>query len=323
MPIQFSPYAEILPPSYDFVFKALLTHPDAKPALISIISAIIERKVVNAEIRNNELPTMDTEEKNERLDVNCVLEDGDQIDIEMQGSELEEPVKGKHINLLNKSIYYLTDLHSSQKSKGIKYANLVRTYQATFCSYTVYPQYKEFITRGAMRRENGELISDRINLILIELSKLEDLLTTPPDKLSELEAWSIFLRYAPDTRQNVRVLVNRIIEERGEIAVAGELLIEISQDERERARVRSRRMYETDLMSNLLTAEDRGRDEGIVIGEMRGEARGIAIGKTEGISSAIIAAIQARAPQSVIKSMAKTLGVSNSELQKLMDEYGT
>ena len=42
--------------------------------------------------------------------------------------------------------------------------------------------------------------------------------------------------------------------------MAGALLMEISQDERERARIRSRRMYETDQMSNILTAEARGRD---------------------------------------------------------------
>ena len=41
--------------------------------------------------------------------------------------------------------------------------------------------------------------------------------------------------------------------------MAGNLLMSISQDERERAVFRSRRMYQTDLQSDLATAEDRGR----------------------------------------------------------------
>ena len=41
--------------------------------------------------------------------------------------------------------------------------------------------------------------------------------------------------------------------------MAGERLMSISQDERERAVFRSRRMYQTDMQSNLATAEDRGR----------------------------------------------------------------
>jgi len=36
---------DILPPSDDYVFKAVMTHPDAKPALMDLISAVIGRKV--------------------------------------------------------------------------------------------------------------------------------------------------------------------------------------------------------------------------------------------------------------------------------------
>jgi hypothetical protein len=47
---------EILPPSEDYVFKAVMTHPDAKAALMDLISAVIGRTVTNVNIRNNELP---------------------------------------------------------------------------------------------------------------------------------------------------------------------------------------------------------------------------------------------------------------------------
>ena len=45
--------------------------------------------------------------------------------------------------------------------------------------------------------------------------------------------------------------------------MAGELLMTITQDERERARLRSRRMFETDLASDMATSRDIGRKEGI------------------------------------------------------------
>ena len=61
--------------------------------------------------------------------------------------------------------------------------------------------------------------------------------------------------------------------------MAGELLLSISKDERERAVFRSRRMYQTDLASDLATAEDRG----IKIGERRGMEKGIEIGERRGI----------------------------------------
>ncbi|MDR1579822.1 MAG: hypothetical protein LBS35_05655, partial [Synergistaceae bacterium] len=42
------------------------------------------------------------------------------------------------------------------------------------------------------------------------------------------------------------------------LQMAGSLLMSVSKDERERAVYRSRRMYETDMQSNIATAEDRG-----------------------------------------------------------------
>jgi len=74
---------EILPPSDDYIFKAVMTHPNAKAALMDLISAVIGRTVTDVHIRNNELPVTDTDEKNERLDLNCTIDSGDQINVEM------------------------------------------------------------------------------------------------------------------------------------------------------------------------------------------------------------------------------------------------
>ena len=52
--------------------------------------------------------------------------------------------------------------------------------------------------------------------------------------------------------------------------MTGEILTTISQDEHERAKLRSRRMFETDLYSDLHTAEERG--------EIKGEKKGVGIG---------------------------------------------
>jgi hypothetical protein len=61
--------------------------------------------------------------------------------------------------------------------------------------------------------------------------------------------------------------VNEVIQSKEALQMAGDLLMSVSQSERERAIFRSRRMYQSDLDSNLKTAEDRG--------EARGEARGL------------------------------------------------
>ncbi|MDR1966988.1 MAG: Rpn family recombination-promoting nuclease/putative transposase, partial [Synergistaceae bacterium] len=162
---------DILPPSDDRIFKLLLTSPEGKPALMDLISATIKRPVIDVIVRNNELPLWDANEKAERLDVNCKIDDGSQVDLEMQASRVEEDSDGEHKNIKGKSIYYLCDLHSSQPSKGLRrYDKLAQTYQVTFCSYTVFPNWPDYANSFSMRHDtDNKLLSDAIHVIYVEL----------------------------------------------------------------------------------------------------------------------------------------------------------
>jgi len=97
-------------------------------------------------------------------------------------------------------------------------------------------------------------------MVIIELSKLNEALKKPLEKLTLFEKWSLFFKFAPYPVH--RRLINDVIKENKEIGMAASLLQEISKDERERAILRSRRMFETDMISNLLTAEERGEMRG-------------------------------------------------------------
>ena len=261
---------DILPPSDDRIFKLLLTSPEGKPALMDMISATIKRPVVDVVVRNNELPLLDTDEKAERLDVNCKIDDGAQVDLEMQASHIQENADGEHKNLKGKSGYYLCDLHSSQPSKGLRrYDKLSQTYQVTFSSYTVFPDLPDYVNSFSMRHDiNNDPLSDAIHVIYVELSKLGDIIRKSVDDMTDLEKWALFLRYAnvPEYRE----AVNKVIDSKEALQMAGSLLMSVSKDEREQAVYRSRRMYETDMQSNLATAEDRGKfKSGSIHGTLR------------------------------------------------------
>ena len=293
--------ADILPPSDDRVFKLILTNQEAKPVLIDLISSIIKRPVVDVEVRNNEIPPNDTQEKAERLDVNCRIDDGSQIDLEMQASRIQEESDGKHQNLKGKSIYYLCDLHSSQPSKGVRrYDRLARTYQVTFCSYTVFPERTQYVNSFSLRHdEDNELLSDAIQVVYVELSKLQEIMEKSVDDMTDLEKWAVFFQYASEP--TYRETVNEVIASKEVLQMAGNLLMSISQDERERAVFRSRRMYQTDMQSNLATAEDRG--------ERRGERK-----------SRIEIARNALQMKMSVADIAKLTGLSHDEIESLRKE---
>jgi predicted transposase/invertase (TIGR01784 family) len=205
--------AKILPPSDDRVFKLILTSPEeGKQVLMDLISSIISRPVLDVFVRNNELPVIDTEEKVEKFDVNCRLDDGTQINFEMQASRIEEDLNSGHKNLKDKGIYYMCDLHSSQSSKGLRrYDKLPQTYQVTFCSYTVFPRLPDYVNRFSMRHDKtNELLSEAIHTVYVELSKLKKILKKPVGEMSDLEKWAIFFRYANVSKH--RETVNKVIE---------------------------------------------------------------------------------------------------------------
>jgi predicted transposase/invertase (TIGR01784 family) len=278
---------DLLPPSDDRVFKLILISPNAKPALMDLISVIIKRPVTDVVVRNNELPASDIDKKAERLDVNCRIDDGSQVDLEMQASYIEE-LSGGYKNLKGKSIYYLCDLHSSQPSKGRQYDELVQTYQVTFCSYTIFPEMPDYISSFSMRHDTtNELLSDAIRMIYVELSKLKEILKKSVREMTDLEKWAIFLRYADVPAY--RDIVNKVIESKEELQMAGELLMSISQNERERAIYRSRRMFQSDLESNIATAEARGEARGKQIGLDEGRQMGLDEGRQMGLDEGRIA----------------------------------
>jgi len=248
------PKAEILPAKDDQIFKSLLTRnePESKIVLMDVIGSVIGRKVTDVVVKNNEPATMDVSQKQERLDVNCEIDGKEIVNIEMQSSYIRELPDSEHRNLKNKSAYYGCDLFSSQSIKGKSYTDLVKTYQITFVAYTVFPNLPDYRNEFMPRTATGEILTEELSWIFIELSKLKEIIKKPVESMTSLEMWSIFFECADDPSH--RKVINEIIRVKEEIQMASALLQSISQDDYERARFLSKRKFENDLESDRNTA---------------------------------------------------------------------
>jgi len=117
-------------------------------------------------------------------------------------------------------------------------------------------------------------------------------LEKPVAEMTPLEMWSAFLGYAADPEK--RKLINEVLEMKEAIGLAGTVLAAISKDEHERARFLSRRKFEMEMTSNLLTAEAQGE-----LNAKREVARNM---KAEGLS---------------VESIARMTKLSVSDIEKL------
>ena len=74
----------------DITFKLFFAGntPESKKCLCSFLSAVIGTKVTNAEVINSEILPEMINDKSSRLDINCIIENGDKIDVELQCSKV-------------------------------------------------------------------------------------------------------------------------------------------------------------------------------------------------------------------------------------------
>jgi len=126
----------------------------------------------------------------------------------------------------------------------------------TFCGCAVYHDREDFVRRFSFKDEYGVELSDAVGIILVDLTKLGDVMKKPVDKMNGEEFWALFLAIGSDPAH--KDLLNKMIAARREIGMAVELLQTISKDENERARFRARCKYQMDMQHDLIVARNEG-----------------------------------------------------------------
>jgi predicted transposase/invertase (TIGR01784 family) len=94
---------------------------------------------------------------------------------------------------------------------------------------------------------------------MVELSKLEETVQKPIKAMSTIEKWAVFFRYCLDKER--RELINAMIRDEEGITLASEVLLSVSKDEVERARLLSEYKFEVDLQSDRVHARREGIKE--------------------------------------------------------------
>ena len=244
---------DIINPCWDNVFKAIFTKDtlESRGALEFLLSAIIGRILSVVLITANEPPVDNINERQIRYDINCKFDDGDLCNIEMTLSpDSSEPLRLE---------YYSCKLFTSQdiRGKDKSYKDLKHSYQIALLVDAPMFEDDVFVHNfGQYDKVNQISLNGRSHIITIELSKLEQIAKKPVSDMTALERWAVFFRYTPD--KDKRELVNEIIESEEGIAMGAQVLLNISKDEKERARLTSEYKFAVDLQSKTLDARRAG-----------------------------------------------------------------
>ncbi|MCL2130238.1 MAG: Rpn family recombination-promoting nuclease/putative transposase [Treponema sp.] len=267
--IQFEESDDILDIRYDRIFKAVFTKetPASKGALSKLISALIDKEVTVSNINTNEPSIDDIHDRQIRFDINCKTENGELVNVEMSLN----PESFEHVRLE----FYIARLFSGQDIYGsdMVYDDLKEAYQITILAKEKFFNDDVFLhTFEYYDPVNAKSLNGRCRIITMELSKLDKVVKKPVSAMSARDSWAVYFQYLTDREK--RMKINEILEQEEGIAMASEVLINISKDEIERARLTSELKYELDTKSQLIYAEQKGYIKGEQKGEQKGERKG-------------------------------------------------
>ena len=248
--VQFDDTDDLIDICLDNVFKAVFTRdtPESQGALSKLLSALIGREVSVTAITANEPPIDNLRDRQIRFDINCKAENGELVNVEM--SLNPDPFEPIRLEFHAGKLFTGQDIRGADKD----YDDLKPAYQiAVLAKERFFKDEVFFHTFEYYDHVHGISLNGRSRIITLELSKVDKVAEKPAEAMTAAEHWAVFFRYLPD--RSKRRKINEILEQEEGIAMASEVLMTISKDEVERARLMSEYKYAVDTQSKVVHAK--------------------------------------------------------------------
>lgn len=212
----------LLNPRKDYVFKAIFTQntDDSRGALKSFLSAAIDKQVTSVQLQPNELAADHIGDRQTCFDVLCMIDDDEPVNIELQSVGSYE-IFAKRIE------YHSAHLLNYYVNKRMDFENIPKTYQISIVDFVFDSKSKDCVSRYAMRTEDGRKITERQNIIVIELPKIEKLGIVPPKELTNVQKWGKF--FVDTDKPSRQQYMAEIAESEEDIMQAQNTLVNLNQ----------------------------------------------------------------------------------------------
>jgi predicted transposase/invertase (TIGR01784 family) len=294
-------------PKVDYAFKHVFGREESKPALKSLLNAVLQpaagEGIANVELLNPFNEKASESAKLSIVDIKARDESGRQFLIEMQMLAADA--------FRQRALYYWSALYQEQLHQGENWAALRPTIAVCFVDTPLFAEIDDYHLVFELReRRRQTLFTDQLPLHILELPKFNkriDALITPLDR------WLYFLRHGEDLDSEAVPVSLDVPEVRW--ALGDLFMISRTDPDRElyEARLRERR-DKAAARQAALEAEQEALAKGLAEGRAKGLAEGRAQGLAEGRAGMLRLAIPA-----LQKSQGRNI-TTPQELQSLSSE---
>ena len=151
----------------DRFFKFLFGGEDRKHLFLDLVNALVfpdgSTGFTGFEYTNRELSSTREDGKSAYLDIVAKMADGSQVEVEVQ-------VRNRG-DYLQRSVFYLSNLHSSQLKLGEQYQDLKRTISIHILAFSLFDGDRFRRAFSLCDEETGDKLCDDLRLLYIEVPK--------------------------------------------------------------------------------------------------------------------------------------------------------
>lgn len=252
----------IMLPTVDICFKGLMNNPKVRKGFIAALLNIDPKTIRETTLLPTILRQDSLNDKLGVLDVRVLMEDGQQIDMEMQVAYFEYWDA--------RILFYLSKIFTGQLKKGDPYENLKKCIHVSILDFIHFSDDEDcYRTISFCDEKTGKKYTDLMEIQILELRKLPDDLTNSSDIIN----WMRFLGGKSRKEFKDMAKTDEYIEE------AYRELERLSADEQAKLEYEAREKAIRDYNSQMNSALRRGMRKGIDQGMEQGLAQGIEQGK--------------------------------------------
>ncbi|RDB35435.1 MAG: Rpn family recombination-promoting nuclease/putative transposase [Spirobacillus cienkowskii] len=296
---------DILDPKVDSIFKKIFG--EKKELFIDFVNSVFadknEKLVKSVTFLNTELSKDIANGKECILDVRAELDDGSQINIEVQVTPQKHYIK--------RNLFYWSRLYVEQISLGEHYKGLKRCVCINLINFDLFPENNSYHRMlSGLDVDTHEVLAPDLEIHYLIIPKMPKGMYN--GSMTRLEKWLLFFQAPEKKVLEELAMQDRLFEQ------AKETLYFLSHNPAERVAYTQRLKYLLDTISQLDDAKTEGKAEGIEIGKVEGieigKAEGIEIGKRKNI---IEIAKTMKASDFPMMSIIKVTKLSQEEIENL------
>lgn len=256
----------IMLPTVDFCFKELMQNPKVRKGFISALLKIRPEKIHETTLIPTILERKTAEDKLGILDVRIRLEDGTQLDMEMQVEYFRYWDK--------RTLFYLGRMYTGQLNRGESYENLKKCIHVSILDFICFPEDQECYRTIHLRDDKtGQVYTDMLEIQILELKKLSCKAQTEEDIIH----WMKFFGGKSREEFETMAKTNEYLDE------AYQELMHLSADDKKRLEYEAREKALRDYNSQMASATEAGLEKGLAEGLAQGLSKGLAEGKRAGL----------------------------------------